>query len=259
MLRLIRYLKPYTLLILLAIVLLFIQANCDLSLPDYMSKIVDYGIQQGGVVNAIPVAIRQSEMNRLFLFMTAENKALVLGDYTLVDKNSPDYSSYVKDYPDLANEPVYVLKNIDKAETTQLNPVIGKAILVVYGIEQVMADPSKASTLAQGFNFDMSKVPAGTDIFALIAKMPSASLTQMTAAMDQKFAALGDSMISQSAAVAVKAEYTALGMDTGKLQTNYIVTHRHIDAAVVIAVCGLLSDRRLSVGQNGCRFSARFA
>ena len=65
MLRLAKYLKPYVLLILMAVVLLFVQANADLALPDYMSNIVNYGIQQGGVVNAVPVAIRQSEMNRL--------------------------------------------------------------------------------------------------------------------------------------------------------------------------------------------------
>jgi ATP-binding cassette subfamily B multidrug efflux pump len=54
MLRLLKYLKPYTLLVVLAIVLLFVQANADLALPDYMSKIVNVGIQQGGVENARP-------------------------------------------------------------------------------------------------------------------------------------------------------------------------------------------------------------
>lgn len=63
--QLARYLKPYTLFILFAIALLFIQANCDLALPDYMSEIVNNGIQQGGIVNAVPNAIRQSEMNKL--------------------------------------------------------------------------------------------------------------------------------------------------------------------------------------------------
>ncbi|HEX7540567.1 MAG TPA: hypothetical protein VF352_00435, partial [Anaerolineales bacterium] len=63
MLRLLKYLKPYTLLILFAIALLFVQANADLALPDYMSKIVNVGIQQGGVENAVPVAVRQTEMN----------------------------------------------------------------------------------------------------------------------------------------------------------------------------------------------------
>ena len=123
------------------------QANADLALPDYLSNIVNYGIQQGGVVNAVPMAIRQSEMNRLLAFMSADNRTAVLGDYTLVDKNSPDYATDVKQYPALANEPVYVLKNVDKSEITRLNPIMGKALLVVSGIEQALADPDQAQAM----------------------------------------------------------------------------------------------------------------
>ena len=134
--------------ILLAIALLFVQANADLALPDYMSDIVNVGIQQGGVANAIPVAIRQTEMNKLTIFMSAADKTRVLSDYTLVDKNSPDYAANVKLYPDLAQEPVYVLNKIDSTETTWLNPVMGKAFLIVSGIQQVLADPAKAAAMA---------------------------------------------------------------------------------------------------------------
>ena len=116
MLRLIKYLKPYTLLILITIGLLFIQAYSNLELPNYMSDIVNVGIQQGGVENAVPTAIRQSEMNKLVIFMSAADKAQVLNDYTLVDKNSADYSTYVEQYPALANQPIYVLNSIDQVE-----------------------------------------------------------------------------------------------------------------------------------------------
>src|SRR5574341_1040787 len=166
MTRLVKYLKPFTSLLLTAIILLFIQANADLALPDYLSRIVNVGIQQGGVGNAVPVAMRRSEMDRLILFMGPDNKTEVLGDYTLVDQDSPDYDRYVKEYPALANEPVYVLKSIDQAETDRLNPVMAKALLAVYGIEQVIADPSKAAALAQDFKVDLSKLPPGTDVFA---------------------------------------------------------------------------------------------
>ena len=223
MLRLTRYLKPYILLILLTVALLFVQANADLALPDYLSKIVNNGIQQGGVENAVPKAIRQSEMNKLVLFMSAEDKATVLGDYTLVDKGSPDYDMYVKDYPILANEPVYVLNKIDKADTAKLGPVMGKALLVVSFLEQVLADPAKAATLGQGMGFDLSKIPPGMDLFTLLGQLPAQQLATMTATINEKFATLGDSMITQMAVGAVKSEYAALGMDTGKLQTNYIV------------------------------------
>jgi ATP-binding cassette subfamily B protein len=222
MLRLAKYLKPYLLLILIAVALLFVQANADLALPDYMSNIVNYGIQQGGVVSAVPIAIRQSEMNRLVAFMSADNQTAVLADYTLVEKNSADYSANVKLYPVLANEPIYVLKNIDKAETTKLDPIIGKALLVVSGIEQALADPAKAQALGQSLGFDLSKIPPGVDVFAMLQKLPPETLAKMTASIDTKFATLGTSMIVQMAAGAVKTEYAALGMNTKNLQSSYI-------------------------------------
>ncbi len=221
--RLAKYLKPYILPILFAVALLFIQANADLALPDYMSKIVNIGIQQGGVENAVPAAIRKSEMDKVVMFLSADDRALVLGDYTLVDNNSLDYVKYLAEYPVLANEPIYVLNKIDKAETDKLNPVMGKALLIVSFLQQAMADPSKAAAMAQGLGFNLSQLPAGMDIFALLGKLPASQLSTITSAVAQKFSTLGDKMITQMAVGSVKAEYAALGMDTGKLQTNYIL------------------------------------
>ncbi len=223
MLRLIKYLKPYRSLILIAVVLLFVQANSDLALPDYMSKIVNNGIQQGGVENSVPIALRQSEMNKVLTFLSAENKTLVLRAYDLIDKRSTDYNKVVLQFPALANEPVYVLKTIDTTETNLLKPVMGKALVIVTFIQQAIADPARAAALGQGLGFDISKIPAGTDIFTMLGKLPAAQLEMMTSAIDQKFATLGESMINQMAIAFIKTEYIALGVNTSALQTNYII------------------------------------
>ncbi len=223
MLRLIKYLQPYTLLILSSIALLFIQANADLALPDYLSKIVNNGIQQSGVENAVPKAIRQSEMDKLLIFMSAEDKTRLLDDYLLVDPTSPEVEQYLEDYPALAGEPIYVLRGVDQAEIDVLNPIMGEALVVVSGIEQMIADPTKAPPVGDGFGFDPSRIPAGADVFDLLAQMPAAQLSQVSAVISEKFAALGDSMINQMAVGVVKTEYEALGMDAGKLQTDYIL------------------------------------
>lgn len=226
MLRLVKYIRPFRLMVLLAVLLLFIQANADLALPDYMANIVNYGIQAGGVENAVPKAIRQSEMKRLALFASPANPepwTSVLGDYTLIDKTSPDYDHTLQEYPALAKESIYVLNNIDQTEIDRLNPIMGKALLAVYAIEQAQVDLSKAAAMSKGGSFDLSKLPPGTDLFALIVKLPAAQLAQITQAMQKQFDALGPSAIIQAAAAPVKAEYVALGMDPVKLQTNYIV------------------------------------
>ncbi len=222
MIRILKYLKPYLLLILITVGLLFVQANADLALPDYMSKIVNIGIQQGGVENAVPRAIRQSEMDKLAIFLNAPDKEFVLGSYTLMEKSSPDYEKYLAEYPSLADESLYILKSVDAAEIKKLNPVMGRGFLAVTAIKQVLADPAKAA-MAQAFGFDLSKLPPGMDLFALLAKLPAEQLAKITAAMDANFSALGESMINQTAVAAVKAEYAALGMNTEKLQTDYII------------------------------------
>ena len=78
MLKLFKYLKPFVLSLLLIIGLLLIQAFCDLALPDYMSKIVNVGIQQGGVEEAVPKAIRKTEAEKLFLFMSEKPKGKII-------------------------------------------------------------------------------------------------------------------------------------------------------------------------------------
>ena len=223
MMRLIKYLKPYTLSILIAIALLFIQANADLALPDYLSRIVNNGIQQGGIENAAPVAIRQTEMDRLVLFLSEQEKGMVLGDYSLVDENSPDYEQTLSKYPILATEPVYVLTKVDQAEIDRLDPLMGKALLVKSFIQQMMADPTKAPGMAQGLGIDLTKLPPGTDLFSVLSQLPTTQLSAITRMIDQNFATYNDKMISQMAAGPVKAEYVALGMDTAALQNNYIL------------------------------------
>jgi ATP-binding cassette subfamily B protein len=140
--------------ILIAIVLLFVQALSDLTLPDYMSNIINNGIQQGGIVNAVPEAIRQNEMNKITLFMIENDKEEVLKNYTLIDNASSDYDNYLKKYPQLEKEPVFVLNKTDKKELAKINPLMGKAFLAVSGIKQIIEDPKKAAAAGSSLGFD---------------------------------------------------------------------------------------------------------
>ncbi|MGE5463300.1 MAG: ABC transporter transmembrane domain-containing protein, partial [Syntrophothermus sp.] len=224
MLKLIKYAKPYRWMLLLAIALLFAQAMADLTLPDMLARIVNVGIQQGGVESAVPVAIRQSTLQKTLLFMNEADQKSVLADYRLVDSSSPDYQSYLEKYPVLAREPIYVLKDVDQAEMDRLNPVMAKALLAVTGIEQVMKDPSKAAQMGTSLgNFDLSQLPPGTDLFTLLGKLPTAQRAQINAAMEKRFAGLGDAMIVKAGASAAQEEYKALGMAANQLQTQYIL------------------------------------
>jgi ATP-binding cassette subfamily B multidrug efflux pump len=237
MLRLLKYLKPFVLLIVLTIALLFVQAFADLALPNYLANIVNVGIQQGGVETAVPEALRQSTMDKLTIFMSPTDKTRVLSDYTLVDKNSPDYATYVELYPTLAQEPVYVLNQVSSEEMAWLNPVMGQSILIVSGIEQALADPAKLASMATSMGFDLSKLPPGIDIYTVLAKVPYEQLSQKLSPFTAKFSALGDNAIVQAAAAPIKAEYKALGMDPAKLSTSYIL-HTGVLMLLVTLVSG---------------------
>ena len=83
MIKLMKYLKKSAGYVILIIGLLFLQAYCDLSLPDYTSKIINVGIQQGGIPDGVPEKLRQSTMDNLKLFMDEDTQKKILDAYVL--------------------------------------------------------------------------------------------------------------------------------------------------------------------------------
>jgi ATP-binding cassette subfamily B multidrug efflux pump len=218
MLKLAKHLRPYTGLIVAAIILLFIQAAADLSLPYYMSNIVNVGIQQGGIENAVPEAIRRSQMDKLLILINEEDKTEVLSNYIMVDEFNTDYDKYLQQYPALINEPIYVLKDIDSSKIIELNPIIGKAFIAVAGLERI-----KDEVKDRQINFNGIDMSADMDIFTILDELPEQQRNQIIMQFSENIAALGDSMIVQSSVDSVKAEYLAIGMDTNKIQNRYII------------------------------------
>jgi ABC-type multidrug transport system fused ATPase/permease subunit len=141
MIRLARYLKPYRTMILLAVVLLFAQANFDLALPDYLSRIVNVGIQQGGVENAVPEAIRQSEMEKLVLFMSAEERVAVLDSYTVGDIQA--FIQYVRSF----TQPIQQLTNI--ANVLQQTAAAAERVFEFLDEEEKVAETAEPVELDQ--------------------------------------------------------------------------------------------------------------
>ncbi len=223
MIRLAKYLKPYLLLLAAAVVLLFVQADANLALPDYFARIVNIGIQQQGIENAVPEAMRKASMERLVLFMEKDPADRVQAAYDLLDDTSPAYAGYLAKYPALAGDPVYVRRTLDKAGIDAINMDMAKAWLVVSGIERAMSDPAAAATMSGSAGLDLSKLPAGTDPFAVLKRLPPLSRFRMLKAIDDKFAAMGSGTAVQGAAATVLAEYSALGADTERLQVSYML------------------------------------
>ncbi|MFZ7134402.1 MAG: ABC transporter ATP-binding protein [Eubacteriales bacterium] len=250
MVKLAKYIKPFLALIIASIVLLFIQAMSDLALPDYMSNIVNNGIQQGGIVNAVPEAIRQSEMDKLQLFMREEEQEEIADNYTLVDQFSTDYQQFVKDYPILTDEAVYILNSIDESDIDTLNSIMAKSFLAVSGIEMMKSEAQDGM-----INFNGMEIPADTDLFAMMAMLPSEQLSQIMDMMHDQLSAMDESMIEQTAIASVKTEYEVMGMDMHKIQSDYI-----LHTGVLMLLISLLSGAcAITVGLLASRAAAGFA
>ncbi len=250
MFKIAKYLKPFKGLLLVAIILLFTQAMADLALPDYMSKIVNNGIQQGGIENTVPDAIRQSQMKKLTTFMNRENRNKVMNSYSLINKSNPEYESYIKLYPILDKEPIYVLKEIEETKTDELNSIMGKAFLAVSGVEEMKLRAEN------GFiDFNGNKIPANEDLFIVFENLPVEQRTKISNEITEKVTALGEQMIIQSSVNAIKLEYEALGMDTDRIQNRYI-----INTGMVMLIISLISAAAIvGVGFFASRTAAGLA
>ena len=222
MLNLLKHLKPFVGSMILAVALLFVQAICDLSLPDYMSDIVNVGIQQGGVENAVPKVIKSSEMKKLFIFMDDNQKTVVDDNYILLDKDNlttDEYNKYLKDYPELENESIYKLNTKEKEKLDKLNNIFGKPMLIVSMLESkgLSGVPGIDGMATQGM--DLSTM----DPFEVLNMMPQDQIDSMLSNVDEKLADMPESMITQSATSYVKEQYKDLGINTDKLQSNYVI------------------------------------
>jgi ATP-binding cassette subfamily B protein len=195
----------------------------ELSLPNYMSKIVNIGIQQGGIENAVPEVLRSSQFERMLLFLTPDEQAAVRAAYTPLEPTSPAYDRLIRRFPAAVSGETLARADLTPEQIETLNPLSGRALLAVSMLEQAANDPAKAAALSQQSGMDLSRLPAGADVFALLHQLPPERLQQMVSIVRGRFDALDSSMITQAAAAAVKTEYIALGADAQKLQTAYIL------------------------------------
>lgn len=227
MLKIMKYLKKSAVSVVAIIILLLIQALCDISLPDYTSKIVNVGIQQGGIENAVPEVIKENELKRLLMFVDNDDKDAVEDAYTLVksgDTSDENYDEYVEKYPKLETENVYVLKEIDKEKNEKLNEILGKPEMALLAIEK---DGEESKKIKEGILKMMppqaAMVMKDKSLIEIMKTMPEEQLAPMRKEMFKKFDSMPDSIITQSAIAYVNNEYKSIGIDLDNLQNKYIL------------------------------------
>ena len=190
MFKVLKNLKESWISVITIVLLLIVQAAGDLTLPDYTSKIVNVGIQNGGIENVAPEVIRKSEIDNMLIFTEEDDK--ILASYEEISKynlDSAEYEKLVKKYPALENESLYKIKKISSSEQDELDSLMAKPLMML----------------------------------SVTKQMPKEQLDQMLETVNQKLDDMQESILEQAAIQEVKNEYKAIGMNTDSIQNQYII------------------------------------
>ena len=195
--------------ILLVIILLFIQANCDLALPDYTSNIINVGIQQSGIDTNIFEAIRENKMNNIMIFSNNEQDKILEENYELIEKGNKEY---IKNYPILKDENIYILK--EKYDKEKLEKIFNETLLMTY----VFSSEEMAPMIKQQMNISNE-----INVMDVLKNLDDSKITEIKDNVSKKMDELSDTMINQITINIVKNEYKEIGINIEQIQTKYIL------------------------------------
>ncbi|MGB4660562.1 MAG: ABC transporter ATP-binding protein [Mobilitalea sp.] len=239
MFKLLKFLKKSIVPIIIITALLFLQAACDLALPSYTSDIVNVGIIKSGINSATPDILRSTELDKLTLFMTDAEKAIILPHYTLLseaDYSKSEWADLSEKYPRLAAESIYFWDGEAKDEITD---AFALPMTIVYSLE----NDSNISTLMK--ESLLANMPADTisedmDVFEILALLPAEANAAMIPSVREQFSVMPELTVTQTAISYVSSEYKAVGVDVSKIQTDYIL---HIGIQMIaIALAAMLAS-----------------
>lgn len=245
MLKLKRYLKPYIALFLGAIILLFGQALLELTLPNYMSDIVNVGLQQGGITYSAPDAIDAQSMQLMQLFMSEEDRATIDGVYTQLSEGE-QLTELQKTFPKLQPGDYALIEE----HAGGIDGAFSRASYALVQTMEAIAGQSEQSIGAISTETDSESSSEGTvDMAALHQLLPllqneemlSAEVKDAIDSAIQAAAVTPESLISQTGPVMVKSIYQLLGADTDAIQTNYILGDglKMLGLTVLLTCCAI--------------------
>ena len=215
MIKLMKYLKKSAGYVVLIIALLFLQAYCDLSLPDYTSKIINVGIQQSGIEDNVPDKIRKTSMDSLKLFIGEDDQKTVDSFYEEDGEN-------------------FVLKDkISSEDRDEIGSILAKPMMILSGFSSD-SDEMKAAFTKMG-------IPEGTDPVEVLPQMPEEARQQIAERFDEKLKDMPESIVTQAGISYVKSEYEAMGEDVDAIQMHYIKISgvRMLGMALITMLCAI--------------------
>ena len=237
--NLFKYAASYWKAMIAIVLILVVQAYCDLSLPAYTSDIVNVGIQQGGIEDEVPRQIAIEEMEKLLLFVSEDDQQTVLDAYT-EDNTSYKKEAYVlkdsvaededmmEDLRDILQIPMMMTSGIESGSDTTKQMEDKLKEQMSQGMAQSMpqgADQTMPEGMPQGESQAESQAVSLDDMsmFDLLKMLPAEQRATMVEKIEEQMSEMPDTILDQAAVSFCKSAYKDLGMDMDQTQIHYLL------------------------------------
>ena len=237
--NLFKYAASYWKAMIAIVLILVVQAYCDLSLPAYTSDIVNVGIQQGGIEDEVPRQIATEEMEKLLLFVSEDDQQTVMDAYT-EDNTSYKKEAYVlkdsvakeentmENLKDILQIPMMMTSGIESGSDTtkQMEDKLkeqmsqGMAQSMPQGADQTMPEgmpQSESQTESQAVSLD------DMSMFDLLKMLPAEQRATMVEKIEEQMSEMPDTILDQASVSFCRSAYKDLGMDMDQTQIHYLL------------------------------------
>ena len=237
--NLFKYAASYWKAMIAIVLILVVQAYCDLSLPAYTSDIVNVGIQQGGIEDEVPRQIATEEMEKLLLFVSEDDQQTVMDAYT-EDNTSYKKEAYVlkdsvaeeentmENLKDIFQIPMMMTSGIESGSDTtkQMEDKLkeqmsqGMAQSMPQGADQTMPEgmpQSESQTESQAVSLD------DMSMFDLLKMLPAEQRATMVEKIEEQMSEMPDTILDQASVSFCRSAYKDLGMNMDQTQIHYLL------------------------------------
>ena len=226
MLKVLKNLKKSFWSVLIIVLLLCVQAQTDLALPDYTSKIVNVGIQSGGIDTAVPEVISKENMD--IVLMLSDKDDEILENYSLVGNtiNSQEERRlkkyFGKDYRPEENT-IYVLKEIEESKKQELSSTLATPLMEMSTIKnEETANQIKAKMMENVPEMQKAYIQ-NMRLIDILKNMPEEQKNELLKQFSEKINNMAESIREQAAIASVQEIYKELNINTDDIQNNYIM------------------------------------
>ena len=268
--KLLKHFKPAIIPIIFVVILLVIQAYCDLSLPTYMSNIVNVGIQQSGIETVTPDKAPKSEMDKIELFMDKNDKDFVNSQYKsekyknkdilVLKENISDKNADKLD--DKLTKPMLITYMLEKGEKGELSSDSVSGKIDNKDFQKIMENGVKEMTPENQMKFmeinKKSQAGETVDMFEILPLFSENTMSQITDVMNDKLKAfdkLGEDTITQVVTPYTESLMKSAGVDTDQVRMNYLFKA----GALMLGYAGIIFVCMIAVSLLSSIIGARFS